>query len=216
MEDKSTNDGAMVISYLALRKAIGILGLAFPLVLALGAWLIFKTGIQGSISDYYYTGMRDVFVGTLWAIGFFLFSYKGPERVDAIAGNLGCIFAVAVTLFPTTPDSVDHATFIGGLHLTFAALLFLTLTFFSLFLFTKTDPSKRPSPEKLKRNRVYKIAGYTMAASILLILVYYRVSIVTASLKPYHPVFWLETITVVAFGISWLTKGEAILQDREV
>ena len=28
------------------------------------------------------------------------------------------------------------------------------------------------------------------------------------------PMFWLESLAVVAFGISWLTKGEAILKDE--
>jgi hypothetical protein len=28
------------------------------------------------------------------------------------------------------------------------------------------------------------------------------------------PVFWLESIAVVAFGISWLVKGEAIFKDQ--
>jgi hypothetical protein len=26
-------------------------------------------------------------------------------------------------------------------------------------------------------------------------------------------VFWLETVAIVAFGVSWLIKGEAILED---
>ena len=29
------------------------------------------------------------------------------------------------------------------------------------------------------------------------------------------PRFWLEAIAIVAFGVSWLTKGEAILKDQE-
>jgi len=32
--------------------------------------------------------------------------------------------------------------------------------------------------------------------------------------KGLNPVFWLETITIEAFGISWLTKGQAILKDE--
>ena len=27
-------------------------------------------------------------------------------------------------------------------------------------------------------------------------------------------VFWLEALAIVAFGVSWLVKGEAILKDR--
>jgi hypothetical protein len=33
--------------------------------------------------------------------------------------------------------------------------------------------------------------------------------------KRLRPVFWLESLAIVAFGVSWLTKGQAILRDRE-
>ena len=34
------------------------------------------------------------------------------------------------------------------------------------------------------------------------------------ALKGYHPIFWLETTAILSFGISWLTKREAILKDQ--
>jgi hypothetical protein len=36
---------------------------------------------------------------------------------------------------------------------------------------------------------------------------------ITGSLDRLAPVFWFEGLAVVAFGVSWLTKGEAILKD---
>ena len=36
----------------------------------------------------------------------------------------------------------------------------------------------------------------------------------TSFLEKYNPIYWLETIAVLAFGISWLTKSEAILKDE--
>jgi len=218
MKTELEAQNALVISYLALRKAIGVLGIGLPLAVSLGALIVFQTGLQGSISDYYYTGTRDVLVGTLWAIGFFLLSYKGYGRADAIAGNWGCVFAVGITLFPTVPDINPSATaiWIGYLHVAFALLFFSTLIYFSLWLFTKTDPSKPPTKKKLQRNMVYRACGYTMALCILLIGAYYLLKNRGASaLQAYHPVFWLEAIAIEAFGISWLTKGEAILKDRD-
>jgi hypothetical protein len=29
------------------------------------------------------------------------------------------------------------------------------------------------------------------------------------------PVFWLESIAVFAFGVSWFVKGEGILEDEK-
>ncbi|MCG8455964.1 MAG: hypothetical protein MI919_06740, partial [Holophagales bacterium] len=159
--------------------------------------------------------MGDVFVGTLCVIGFFLFSYKGYERADDLAGDLGCFFAVGVALFPTDEDP-DLTTLPGMAHLGFATLLFLVLIYFSLFLFTKTNPNKPPTSKKLQRNRIYRICGCTMAACILLIgLLLLLPRSATAQLEPLRPIFWLEAICIFVFGISWLTKGEAILADQD-
>ena len=216
MKERSKSENALVFSYLVLRKTIGLLGASFPFVLYLGALIFFRTGIQSSISSYYYTGMGDVFVGTLCAIGFFLLSYKGYKTADDIAGNLGCLFAVGMALFPTAPDNSASsvAGFIGYVHFAFAALFFLTLIYFSLFLFTKTDQSE-PAARKLQRNKVYRVCGYIMILCIVLIAIYYLLpDEVVLPIEVYKPVFWLEAIAVVAFGISWLIKGETLLKDK--
>src|SRR5262245_5003850 len=96
-------DTTLVLSYLSLRKAIGLLGACLPFVLAIGLFVLDGKGLQGSISGYYHTEMRDVFVGILCAIGVFLLSYRGYESEDRIAGNLACAFAIGTALFPTTP-----------------------------------------------------------------------------------------------------------------
>ena len=49
-----------VISYLELRRTIGILGMGLPLMLVGGAWIIFGVGLQISLSVYYHTPMRDI------------------------------------------------------------------------------------------------------------------------------------------------------------
>jgi hypothetical protein len=206
----------LVFSYLTLRKVVGLLGVSLPFIVFFGALIFFRTGLQGSLSGYYYTGMRDVFVGILWAIGFFLFSYKGHERKDDWASNVACICAVGIAVFPTTSESTSSglAGWVGTIHFVFAASFFSMLIYFSLFLFTKTDLEKPPTPEKLQRNKVYRACGYVMIVCMILVAIYFMLpASAAASLKVYHPVFWLETAAIVAFGLSWLTKGEAILQD---
>ena len=84
-----------LISYLMLRKTIGILGLAFPIALIIGSVAFFGCQeVQGSISAYYHTDMRNLFVGVLCAIGLFLFTYTGYDSTDATAGNIACMFAL--------------------------------------------------------------------------------------------------------------------------
>ena len=53
-----------------------------------------------------------------------------------------------------------------------------------------------------------------MSLCLVLMFVYHLLSKKAAVLADaFHVVFWLEAVAIVAFGISWLTKGEAILKD---
>jgi hypothetical protein len=102
---------------------------------------------------------------------------------------------------------------LGKLHVLFASTLFLTFAFFALVLFRKTDPRKPPTPEKLKRNFVYLFCGIGILICIALIVVLRFVPPYSAVYN-FSPLFWLESVAIVFFGISWLVKGEAILKDE--
>ena len=209
----------LVFNYLFMRKAIGILGISFPFILIIGSLI---TGgcneIQSSISSYYYTKMRDVFVGILCAVALFLFSYKGYDYRDNIAANLGCIFALGVAFFPCGPDYPlpNGCQLTSALHLVSAALFFAVLIFFSLYLFRKSYTvrkerlKKEHFRQKNRRNFVYWFCGIAMLLCILSILV---IEIWFEEKRNSHWEFWLESIALVAFGISWLTKGEMIFKD---
>lgn len=155
-----------------------------------------------------------MFVGSLCVIGIFMMSCRGYDRKDAIAGLVAGLAAIAVAFFPTTDhDPTAVGKVIGALHLGFAALFFSMLASMSLFLFTKTDPRKPPTVRKRQRNVVYKVSGWTIVGCIVLLMILAALPATTIG-KGAHPVFWLESIAVVAFGVSWLTKGEAMLKDR--
>lgn len=214
MLERNTNQ--LVFSYLALRTTIGILGIALPFLVSLGAQAIFKTGLQASISAYYHTGMRDVFVGVLFVIGFFLFSYRGYSRLDNLVSNLACLWAVGLALFPTAPIGENLSpgvVRIGNIHLAFAGLFFLTLAFFCLYLFTKTNPEQLPTRQKLQRNHVYRTCGWVMLAGIGLMALHAALPPL-AWLERLNPVYWLEAASILAFGVSWFVKGETILRDK--
>src|SRR5262249_14891634 len=128
MPEKTTdNRQTLVLSYLELRISIGIIGILLPFIVALGKMLLQSPGLLPSISSYYYSVMGNVFVGALCAIGVFLWSYRGYDMRDIIAGHLGAFFAIGVALFPTTPDSGATAqqVMIGNVHLGFALAFFL-------------------------------------------------------------------------------------------
>lgn len=200
-----------IISYLTLRKAVGYLGILLPFVLLAGNWVIFSGGVQQSVSDYYYTPMRGVLVGGLSVIGAFLLAYHGYDRWDTLFSNAAGVGALGVGLFPTTPDNPSTAeNIVGDLHFAFGAVMFSSLIVIALWLFRKTGAGV-PTRVKVLRDRVYLICGLVMLVSLALAGI---VSLPFASgLNSINPVFWLETIAIVSFGVSWLVKGQAVLRD---
>ncbi len=221
-----------VISHQAMRKAIGILGISLPIILVVGSAAFGKCDeVQQSISAYYHTNMRNIYVGLICAVSLFLFSYRGHDWMDNLAGYLGCIFALGVAFLPCSisspnPPCLDPAAvnnpLLGNLHLLSAGLFFIVLITYSLYLFPKTHEDRETGeekplkPQKKKRNIVFYSCGGLMLLSIILIFVYMLIlEDRNPELKKLDPVFWLESIALVLFGISWLTKGQMFFKDAE-
>jgi hypothetical protein len=99
MDAASNTGSSLALSYLSLRRMIGIIGIALPFVLIFGRMILESPGILNSISGYYYSVMRGVFVGSLWAVGIFLLSYRGYNRSDDTAGDVAYVAAIGVSLF---------------------------------------------------------------------------------------------------------------------
>ena len=199
-------DTRELVSYLTLRRIVGILGVALPVLLAVWS-LAHRIGLLPSISDYYSLRTRDMFVGILFTIAWFLFAYRGYDDRDATAGKIACIFALGVAIFPNSGTPLE-----GRLHYGCAAALFLVLSYFALALFTKTGGS--PTPNKLIRNRVYRTCGVIMLACIAAIGLG-TVLLAEATRNALRLVFWLEALALWAFGVSWFVKGETLWRDAE-
>lgn len=193
-------------SYLSLRKSVGIIGILFPFVLYMITYIISNQGVQPSISHYYHTHAGDVFVGALCAISLFMFFYTGYSRADNWAGNLAGLFALGVAWFPT-PEVGDVTDWVGRIHFISALLLFLTLSYFCLFLFTKSGSTKEErSRNKRIRNGIYIACGVIMLLCLVFLAYVFLNDLDDTSSFPY--VYTGETIALVAFGASWLIKGE--------
>jgi hypothetical protein len=202
-----------IISYMTLRQAVGYLGILLPFVLAIGNWLIFHGGLQGSVSNYYYTPMRGVLVGSLCVIGAFLLAYHGYDGWDDLFTNAAGIGAVGVALFPTPPNNPSaRATIVGYFHFAFGTIMFVSLIVIALWLFRKTGPDGRTRAKQL-RDRVYLVSGIVMLVALSFAGIA-SLPFATA-LNPINPVFWGEATAIVAFGVSWLVKGQAILRDKQ-
>jgi len=226
MAKSSQNEGTnqdMVISYLTIRKAVGWLGFLFPAILFIGTWLIGGCAcLRDSVSSYYYTVMVTYFAGTLCAVGLFLFTYKGYDRMDQLSSNAGAVFALGIVFFPTDITSVCTCLniitraphpFINAVHYVSAGLFFVTMAYISMFLFTKTNPGQPSTKQKLKRNIVYKTCAWMMIVAMCLIPCLKLVP-AESPLLNVRPEFWLESIILMSFGVSWLIKGETLLKDK--
>ena len=219
---------SFVISYILLRRSIGVLGIALPMVLLIGFSIAHPDCIlPPSISHYYYTMMGTYFTGTLCAVGLFLFSYNGPARVDRRAAGVAALAAIVVAFLPTAPycTSCSHCVqltaygykWVDTIHYSAATILFLSFAFFSLVLFTKTDPAKNKTALKKKRNVVYVICGYTILACMAAIAL---LQVIGVAELPFlqnftQSTFVFEAIALFAFGFSWLVKGETIWRDKK-
>jgi hypothetical protein len=209
MKSKTKNSD-LTYSYLSLRNSLGWIGILLPFVLMLGMLLFFKGDIiRTTISQYYYSGMRDVLVGSLCSIALFLFFYKGYNRYENWSANIAGFFALGIAWFPTS--AVEPLDTIGKIHLFCASMFFLILSAFSIFFFTRKVP--HPTKRKLKRNIIYVICGLVMIACLLAIVIY--VNFIRTENSDSHFVFWAETVALIAFGISWLTKGGTLYPDKK-
>lgn len=214
----NNTDTPEVVSYISLRRWVGVLGIALPIVLYAGYKLVNScTTLPPSISHYYYSNMGTYFTGTLCAVALFMYCYNGYDRLDKLSTNFASVCALIVAFFPT--NIVNHSndvvtwcntqklpldTIRNSMHYTGAALLFSTFAFISFFLFTKSKHiSANRTANKKARNILYKICG----AIIVLCIVAIPLSNFPAS------TFTFETIALFAFGFSWLIKGETLLKD---
>lgn len=213
-----------LISTNSLVQSIGWLSALLPVSMVLGN-LIFGgcSCIQDSVSDYYYTITGDLLVGILSAVALLLISYRRypGDRSDSILSTTAGILALGVAFFPTNETSADKCAIIhlplselrNNLHNILSALLFLVLSAISLFLFTKSK-GVIVTKQKLQRNRIYRTCCVVMLLCIVVLALYINLRDSMLWLKPYKPVFWLESTALIAFGISWLVKGELFLKDK--
>jgi hypothetical protein len=96
---------AFIGSYLGMRMAIGLVGVSLPVLLVVVDWWFVHTRrpIRGSMSAYYHSSARDVFVGGLIATGLFLITYMSAKKrtYDYVLSTIGGILVIAVAILPT-------------------------------------------------------------------------------------------------------------------
>lgn len=208
----------LISSYLYLRRAIGIIGILVPIVLPIGYAV--STGhhrLLASVSTYYYTDMRNIFVGSMCAVGVFLLCYRLTPLDDLLTSIVGAA-AILVALCPTVPPNPSGiAVVVGYLHIVFAAILLIGFAMISWFIFTQPDPARPdqppgdPTSRKSLRNVIYRSCAIVIVAGVALAVLSSQLP--QSFVSSYHPLFWCEAVATVAFGVSWLIKGQTLFRD---
>lgn len=209
-------------SYFLMRLLVGVLGVALPVVLLLGdlVFLGANYSTRGSLSAYYHSGMRDVFVGILALVGLLLVTYKVTERNrDNALSFVAGLAAWGVALFPTgIPDEVAVPLtalqdrlgegFVEAIHFGSAAVFIVCLGFLS-YDFARRERARgqarvghdaRRSPEFWYRFHT-SMAGLIALAAAFIALTQWLGVFDT------HSILIGEIAVTLAFGLSWLLKG---------
>jgi len=238
LNEVEKTDNELVLSFLAVRRAVGSLGLLLPvMLLALATTAVVP--FEPSISEFYFTPVREVMVATIGAIAVFLYSYSGfspdPDRIqvrpiekyltDRNVSFVAATGALGVALFPTScvdclVEPQPYTWLILGedtaatLHAISALTFFLALAVMCRENFTRIKLGVEPDAKKAAEIRIYRLCGQIIfGCAIALIVLIKGGQMVTwldqlsTSLKL---VFWVETLGLAAFALSWFIKGETL------
>jgi hypothetical protein len=194
-------------SYVFMRRVVGWLAAVLPPLLVFGEPLVFddRPFPLGSLSAYYYSGFREVFVGFLCAIGVFLVVYKWPERTrESWASSGAGLAVVVVAFFPTGKPGDKVATtplqdligqeWVERIHFLAAAV----------FIFLLSRISHYWAKHRPERHRLHRACEVVILAALVL-----------AALEglmdwPDYGILIAEFAAVWAFATSWLATVERL------
>lgn len=196
----------ILASYSALRRGIGLLAVALPLLLSILGIVLADVALQESISAYYHAGngaMRNWFVGILWAIGVFLLLYRGFTKRENIALDLAGILLIMVAMFPMEWDCGDSCQKLS-VHGASAIGFFLMIGYVCIFRSFDTLYLVKSDARRRSYRNAYRILGYLMwvfpaTVGILLFL--------GANPLGAYTILILEAFAIWVFAAYWLIKS---------
>jgi hypothetical protein len=226
LDDRSDPAVLYVRSYLLVRSVVGVLGVLLPVGLVAGdaSGGSGPVPVRDSLSAYYHTPLRDLFVGILCVVAVLLATYLAgqPRTWDFLLSLAAGVALLVVVAFPTsraglppgaprcgsTPQppgcspveqALGEAT-TAHVHAIAAAAAFLALAAVS-FVFARRERLEGGSRAAATGHAV---CGGLMLAAELLALVG---SLRGLRLGPLAALYVGEVTALWAFGASWLLAG---------
>ena len=210
-------------SYLLIRAIVGLVGIVLPIVFIVGEAYLLRGGVhvRGSLSAYYHSSMRDLFVAGLCVTGFLLITYMAGQRntPDFWFSLVAGVAVLGVVFFPTwRPGLAADSSRCGSapepagcspvqqqlgegptaaIHFACAGVFILGLAAIA-FLFAYREKA-------CNRNSwmaaIQKICGWTIIAAVGWVAVGEVFDITIWKLTP---LYVGEVASVWAFGLSWI------------
>jgi len=222
--DTNHVENAIVENYRKLRTRLGVITFAFPVVVIL-VGLAWGISLRPTLSDYYFATepvgkridlypVRLWFCGILFAVGVFLFKYRGFSANEDRWLSLAGFFSLGVAVFPMSLDGKsDYWTFspFGGptlsLHGISAVLAFVCI---AVVIFWYSDSTlsklKEDQPAEYKKFRkIYFVIGVYMALAIGT-----SVALHYLSNKQGSYILFAEWSGIWAFAAYWFFKNREL------
>jgi hypothetical protein len=199
-------------SYNWLRIGMAVTAFAFPLLLMGWGKLRFGLQLQGEMSAYYWATpggdpavdppMRVWFVGLIFAIGSFLFLYKGYSVVEELALDFAAILLILVALVPMCGSGDGQCPSWSVWHGRFAILFFIIIALFATYDSFLGAREARASTSLGNFRIWYGIAGILMIALPVLAAVLHHYFLGRADTLT----FWVQAFGIWAFCLYWSIK----------
>lgn len=218
-----------VRSYLLTRTVVGVAGVLLPSLLMLLDWLVLPRDafVRGSLSAYYHSPARDLFVGILFVVGVLLMTYLAGQRdtwdfwlsLGAGAAAIGVALVptprpgvaagdprCGVDPAPTGCTAVQQAlgeTVAGVLHFSFAAVFILGLGVLC-FLFAR---------RALRHDGAVRIARLFRSCGVVILVAAVGAAageVAGVELLGVTALYAGEVVAVYAFGLCWFVAGRRL------
>ena len=185
--------------------------IALPILLLVSTSFLPSTeevGKPGSMSAYYHTEMRNVFVGAICAIGTCLYAYKGYNGLENTCLTISGLFLFGVALAPTNappcPSPYSQNWDNPVLHYVCAACFFALIIVVCIFArnhgLQTTDEKHVTYDHRFSRS-------YNITASLMILVLCVGVGVFVVNGKfPGTTLFWLESFAIWVFAGYWIVK----------
>ncbi len=196
------------MTYTSLRLVMVIVAILLPVVFLVSAkWF----GMQDSMSAFYLTAMRNVFVGAIFSIGLCLYIYKGYNELENTCLTIAGLFLFGVALAPTTAPADSVNWDLPIVHNVCAVGFFALIAV--VCIFARNNGLQKNGEEGAEYDVSFR-STYNITATLMIVVL-----VVAALLLLLHKVwsiripsatFWIETAAVWIFAGYWCVKSREL------